>query len=434
MKNHKNYRFRLPAIITLIIVALIGVYLLVSTIFFERYLLSRKQSMLEQSFYEVRQTIDTASTADILSEFEKLMTNSGISVILLDASGDVIASGTTNVNPLRNQFFEAVLSARTGENTIARTKDYFIQRLSDSSTGTDYMVLCGSDSDNRFIMLRVTIESIRESVEMANTFQASIIIILTVICIGIVFIVWKLREANLKLERDIEEANQIDEMRREFLANVSHELKTPIALIQGYAEGLKEGVANDEKSREEYCDVIIDESARMNQMVRQLLNLNRIESGSETLTMERFDICELLSSKITSFAVKAEQAGIVLRLTNKESLPVRSDASKVEEIIDNYLSNAFDHAAGDKIIEISAVRKERTTRVNVFNTGEHIPEEDLDKIWIKLYKVDKARTRQFGGYGLGLSIVKAILTELKGSYGAENCDNGVNFWFEIDNG
>ena len=237
MQKSKNYK--LPAVIALIIVALIGVYLLVSTVFFERYLLSRKQSMLEQSFYEVRQTIDTATTADILSEFEKLMTNSGISVILLDASGEVIASGTTNVNPLRNQFFEAVLSARTGENTIARTKDYFIQRLSDSSTGTDYMVLCGSDSDNRFIMLRVTIESIRESVEMANTFQASIIIILTVICIGIVFIVWKLREANLKLERDIEEANQIDEMRREFLANVSHELKTPIALIQVLSKALQ---------------------------------------------------------------------------------------------------------------------------------------------------------------------------------------------------
>lgn len=431
---HKSKNYRLPAIITLIIVALIGVYLLVSTIFFERYLLSRKQNMLEQSFYEVRQKIDTATTADILSEFEKLMTNSGISVILLDASGDVIASGTTNVNPLRTQFFEALLSARNGENTIARTQDYFIQRLSDSGTGTDYMVLCGSASNNTFIMLRVTIESIRESVEMANTFQASIIIILTVICIGIVFIVWKLREANIKLERDIEEANQIDEMRREFLANVSHELKTPIALIQGYAEGLKEGVANDEKSREEYCDVIIDESARMNQMVRQLLNLNRIESGSETLTMERFDICELLSSKINSFAVKADQAGIKMNLLNTDSIFVRSDASKVEEVIDNYLSNAFDHAKGEKLIEISALRKEKTTRVNIYNTGDHIPEEDLDKIWIKLYKVDKARTRQFGGYGLGLSIVKAILTELKGSYGAENCDNGVNFWFEIDNG
>lgn len=432
MQKSKNYK--LPAVIALIIVALIGVYLLVSTVFFERYLLSRKQTMLEQSFYEVRQIIDTATTADILSEFEKLMTNSGISVILLDASGEVITSGTTNVNPLRNQFFEAVLSARTGENTIARTQDYFIQRLTDTEKGTDYLVLCGSASDNTFIMLRVTIESIRESVEMANTFQASIIIILTVICILIVFIVWKLREANIKLERDIEEANQIDEMRREFLANVSHELKTPIALIQGYAEGLKEGVANDEKSREEYCDVIIDESARMNQMVRQLLNLNRIESGTETLTMERFDICELLSSKITSFAVKAEQSGIKIRLLNEDSCYVCSDASKVEEVIDNYLSNAFDHAAGEKIIEISVRRNEKTTRVNIFNTGDNIPEEDLDKIWIKLYKVDKARTRQFGGYGLGLSIVKAILTELKGTYGAENCDNGVNFWFEIDNG
>ncbi|MBR5337406.1 MAG: hypothetical protein IK152_05430 [Lachnospiraceae bacterium] len=428
----KSVKYRLPIIIAVFIVAALGVYFIVNNIFFEKFYMSRKQSMLEKSFYEVKQTVEEGNPADILSGFEKLMTNSGISVILLDSSGGVITSSTTNVTPLRNQFFEAILSSRNDENLIVRTKDYFIQRLSDSNTGTDYMVLCGSTEDNEFIMLRVTIESIRENVGLSNTFQAYIIIVLSIICVVVVFVVTRLKAANAKLSEDIKEKIEIDDMRKEFLANVSHELKTPIALIQGYAEGLKEGVASDEESRAEYCDVIIDESAKMNNMVRQLLNLTRLESGTESLSMENFDITELLKSRITAFEIKARQLGVYFILGNDEPCIVCSDPSKVEEVIDNYISNAIDHASGEKRIDVSFTVINDKLRVNVFNTGEPIPEEALEKVWIKLYKVDKSRNRQFGGFGLGLSIVKAIMEELGNGYGVENCSDGVVFWFELD--
>ncbi len=433
MKQNKTaFKYRIPVIISVIVLALLAVYLLVSTIFFEKFYMYRKQNMLEKSFYEVRSIIENGNTADVLSEFEKLVNNSGISVILLDSSGEVIASGTTNVRPLRDQFFEAIFASRNDDNMIVRHRDYFIQRLSDADTGIDYMVLCGNTDDNRFIMLRVTIENIRENVGLANTFQTYIIVILSVLCIIIVFIVSKLKIANRKLEEDIKERKEIDDMRKEFIANVSHELKTPIALIQGYAEGLKEGVASDEESRNEYCDVIIDESVRMNKMVRQLLNLTRIESGTDTVSLENFDIAEMIRSKMAAFDIKAKQDGITFVFDINEPWIVRSDPGKIEEVIDNFYGNAIDHVSGEKRIITDIADTGDKIRISVYNTGEHIPEEDMEKIWVKMYKVDKARTRQFGGAGLGLSIVKAIMDELECGYGAENTDGGVRFWFETD--
>ncbi len=433
-QTKKTFKYKVPVIITAVVLALLMVYLLVNSIFFEKFYMYRKQSSLENNYYKVRKVIENGTTSDILSEFERLVNNSGISVILLDSYGEVIASGTTNTEPLRNQFFEAIFSARNDENIITRNKDYFILRLSNENPGTDYMVLCGNAADNRFLMLRVTIENIRENVGLANTFQAYIIILLSVICIIVVFIVSRLRIANLQLKEDIRERKEIDDMRKEFLANVSHELKTPIALIQGYAEGLKEGVASGEEARNEYCDVIIDEAGRMNNMVRQILNLTRLESGTEQLSIEKFDITEFLRQKIAAFDIKAKEKGATFVLKNEETLEVATDPGKIEEVLDNFYANALDHVSGEMRIETGAYYYEDKVRISVFNTGEHIPEDELEKIWIKLYKVDKARTREFGGAGLGLSIVKAIMDELGGRYGAENSDGGVTFWFEVNRG
>src|SRR5699024_9675703 len=115
------------------------------------------------------------------------------------------------------------------------------------------------------------------------------------------------KSANARLQKDIEEKTQIDEMRQEFLSDVSHELKTPIALIQGYAEGLKENISDDAESRDFYCDVIIDESAKMNALVKKLLNLNQLEFGNDQLSMERFDLAELIRGVIQSSHILIEQ-------------------------------------------------------------------------------------------------------------------------------
>lgn len=242
----------------------------------------------------------------------------------------------------------------------------------------------------------------------------------------------ELKAANNVLQSDIENKIQIDEMRKEFLSNVSHELKTPIALIQGYAEGLQENINEDEESREFYCEVIIDEADKMNKMVKKLLNLNQIEFGKNTVEFERFDIVTVIQSVINSTRILFEQKEVTLLFESYEPVYVWADEYSIEEVVTNYVSNALNHVDGEKIIEIKLIKQAGKVRVSVYNTGQSIPDEDLEKVWIKFYKVDKARTREYGGSGIGLSIVKAIMNSMHQECGVRNHSKGVEFWFELD--
>lgn len=242
----------------------------------------------------------------------------------------------------------------------------------------------------------------------------------------------ELKSANNELQNDIENKIQIDDMRKEFLSNVSHELKTPIALIQGYAEGLKENINDDPESRDFYLDVIVDEANKMNNMVKKLLDLNHIEFGDSPISIERFDIVELINAVLsaTDILVRQKQAKVIFE--QKSPVYVWADEYMTEEVITNYISNALNHISGDKRIEINIEKMEGKVRISVFNTGENIPEDELDKVWIKFYKVDKARTREYGGSGVGLSIVKAIMNAHNRECGVVNKEDGVQFWFELD--
>ena len=241
-----------------------------------------------------------------------------------------------------------------------------------------------------------------------------------------------LKTANTKLQKDIEQKTQIDDMRKEFLSNVSHELKTPIALIQGYAEGLKDCINDDPESRDFYCDVIIDESGKMNTMVKQLLTLNQLEFGNDLVSMARFNLTELVNGVIQSAKVMIQQAQVRVEFEQEDPVWVWGDEFKIEEVVTNYLTNAIHHAEGEKIISVHCQERNGVVTTCVFNTGSPIPEDSLDKIWIKFYKVDKARTRAYGGSGIGLSIVKAIMDAHHQKCWAENQENGVAFYFTLE--
>ena len=196
---------------------------------------------------------------------------------------------------------------------------------------------------------------------------------------------------------------------------------------------LKEGINDDAESREFYCDVIIDEAAKMNNMVKKLLTLNHLEFGNDVISLERFDIVALIKNYIQSVEILAKQKDIQIRFENMPSaVYVWADEFKVEEVFGNYFSNAIHYASGNKIIDVKLVRMGKSVRVSVFNTGEPIPEESIPHLWEKFYKVDKARTREYGGSGIGLSIVKAIMESMNQAYGVTNYDNGVAFWFELE--
>lgn len=241
----------------------------------------------------------------------------------------------------------------------------------------------------------------------------------------------ELKAANEDLQEELKHREKIDEMRKDFISNVSHELKTPIALIQGYAEGLNVGLCEDEESRGYYTEVIMDEAEKMNRMVKQLLTLSSLESGGMELHFEVFDICEMISGVLASTRILLGEKKVCILFSRSEALYVRGDEFKIEEVLTNYISNAIHHVEEDGKIEIRALRIADRVRVSVENTGGGIPGEDLEHIWEKFYKVDKAHSRSYGGSGIGLSIVKAIIEAHAGAYGVRNTDEGIEFYFEL---
>ena len=241
----------------------------------------------------------------------------------------------------------------------------------------------------------------------------------------------ELKSANLELSNDIREKEHMEEMRSEFLSHVSHELKTPLAIIQGYAEGLKSGVADDPETMNYYCDVIQDEAAKMNSLVMKLIDLNQLETGND-LSIEHFDITKLIDETIKNSSILLQDKKAEIEFNETEEELVWADTFMIEEVITNYLSNAIHYVSDNGSIKVWYDHKPNTVRVNVYNDGDRISDEDLDKLFIKFYKSDPARTRDYGGSGIGLSIVAAIMKAHDKDYGVYNTENGVVFFFELD--
>ncbi len=479
--------------IALILIGLLtGTVLLcwfLNTTFSEKYYILNKQNTLADGF----DIINTASANGELTSsgfditFENLCANGNITVMIISSDRTIVRSSVNDNQVILMEFMNILFGGNAAENSIIeRTDSYVIQKQTDTRLNSEYLVLYGTLANGNLILMRSALESIRESAKVSNQFLAYVGILGIAISAIIGFFVSKgittpileltniskkmteldfeakfhrkarrrneidelgehmnrlsetlentiseLKSANNELQQDIEKKIQIDEMRKEFLSNVSHELKTPLALIQGYAEGLKECINDDEESREFYCEVIMDEADKMNQMVKKLLTLNQLEFGNDAIVMERFNITELIQGVIHAQQIMIGQNQIRVEFS-EEPLYVWADEFKVEEVVTNYLSNAIHYAMNEKIIRITYERKEKCVRVKVFNTGNNIPEDELERIWVKFYKVDKARTREYGGSGIGLSIVKAIMESFNQKCGVVNHENGVEFWFELD--
>jgi len=221
------------------------------------------------------------------------------------------------------------------------------------------------------------------------------------------------------------------ERRKELVRNISHELKTPIGVIKGYAEGLKYGVADDKEKSKKYCNVISEECDRMDKMVQELLKLSAMEAGTFQLKISHFALNDVIRNIIDRFEPVFSEKIITVKVNCEKDLLISADMELIERAVNNYITNAINYSDGMKEIRVSAEWHNNKIRISVFNTGNHIPDEDLGNIWDVFYKVDKARTRQYGGHGLGLSIVKLIAELHNGTAGVENVDYGVIFFMEI---
>ena len=457
--------------------------------FLEEYYLKNKKNVIISAYNVLNSGMSQgrAEEEEFTTELTLICATDNISIFVMDTSGNPRLYTESTYKTLQRKLYGYIfeLEAKDMSKVVLQAERYLVRESKDLLTQADYMELIGTlDTGEPFIM-RTPLESIRESAQISNRFFAycggvGILVSSLLIWwlsrrisqpimrladlskrmteldfnakftsperneIGLLghhmnqlsetleHTISELKTANNELLRDIEQKIQIDEMRKEFLSNVSHELKTPIALIQGYAEGLKECINDDAESRDFYCEVIMDEAGKMNTLVKNLLALNQLESGNDLTSMERFDLVDLIRNVLNSVGILLEQKEIRLIFKEQEPVYVWADEFKVEQVVTNYISNAINHCGGDKIIEVKLAGHEDAVRVSVFNTGEPIPESDLDKIWVKFYKVDKARTREYGGSGIGLSIVKAVMEAMNKDYGVKNYDNGVEFWFEVD--
>ena len=239
-----------------------------------------------------------------------------------------------------------------------------------------------------------------------------------------------LNQKNAQLRGEIEAERRLDKMRKGFVANVSHELKTPIAIISGYAEGLKLNINSDE-DRREYADVIIDESARMNEMVLGLLELSRLESGSIRLDPTVYDLGAQIREFTERMHKSFEEADATVEIDTPESLPVFADGARMGEVLQNFLSNAASHVRRGGTIKVSAKRETDTVTLSVYNDGEQIPRENMEHIWESFWRGEVSHKREKDRFGLGLSIVHAIAEASGSCCGVKNCKDGVCFWFTV---
>lgn len=469
------------------VAAIFGVFVLVISLanvtFLVQFFSSKEKTALKERLLEVSR-LDFSDTENVINTLSEINEKYNFDVEIYDDSGIILY--TTHGGQMMDYF------SLKSENFIMTHEDMMTtatERMSDGVTfktavrrfdKSEYLLCTKEISDGLFAEVRVQKQLISNSAAIANEF----IIIISVICF-LASIVWvlifarqfskpisemnditrdmarldfsrklkidrsdeigqladsvnelsaslstalsDLKASNAKLKDEIELERQLDVMRRGFVANVSHELKTPISIISGYAEGLKLNV--NSQSKEEYCNTIIDESRRMNRLVLSILELSRYESGQIPINKQNFgfaQLCRDMTERI--FAGK----NISVSCEVPEDAGIFADPMLIEQVLKSYLENAAAHTPDGGKVRIAFEQKEDGARISVFNTGSHVDSELMPQIWQSFFRGDKSHKRESSRFGLGLSIVTAIMKMHGRQCGVYNTEDGVCFWFEAD--
>ena len=487
-----SVKIKLFTTLSLTIILIIIFLIIVNNFALGNFYLYSKQNTLKAVYETINNYYKYPNQDNIETELEKISVKNNFDILIKDNNGINVYTTNKNFSSVIGTINDIIDKFNTSSAKELEVNDKFsIKKQEDSKNGLSYIMLSGKLDNGYFLYIRIPLTSIQDSVRILNNFLlliAGFTILIASIMVSIVSkkftepilelnniakrmsnldfshkyqvtdakdeinnlgrsinimseklekTIKQLRDTNIELEKDIEEKSKLDEMRKTFISDVSHELKTPIALIQGYSEGLIENVNTDDESRRFYAEVILDETNKMDRLVKQLLELMKLEYGKREFNNHTFNIVELEKEVIRKSKVMIDEKEVNVEFNGEMEIQVIADDFYIEQVITNYLTNAIKHVKeknGEKVIRISNNINIENNKVcvKVFNTGEKINEEDINRVWNRFYKVDESRNRDDGGTGIGLAFVKAIMNNYKNKYGVNNLDNGVEFYFELD--
>lgn len=234
------------------------------------------------------------------------------------------------------------------------------------------------------------------------------------------------------LNHTCQDMKKIDELRRDLLANVSHDLKTPLTMIKAYAEMVRDISYRDDEKRNKDLNIIIDETDRLNILVNDILDLSKLQANTGNMKIEAYDLVEEIKSVLERYAIICEKEGYHFVLDMPAAAVVKADKNKLNQVIYNLINNAINYTGKDKKVTIRVTEKSKSYLVEIIDTGKGIKNDDLPYIWDKYYKNEKNHKRNVVGSGIGLSIVRNILEQHRFKYGVTSKKNkGTTFYFEI---
>ncbi len=239
-----------------------------------------------------------------------------------------------------------------------------------------------------------------------------------------------LNDANDKLKNDIERERALENMRKEFIRNISHEFKTPLGVIRAFSEGIQDGVIQRD-DMDYYSGIILEEVDNLEMLVNDMLELSKLQTGAYVINMETFNFNALVENIIEKDRQIAGQKDMTIAFEGCDYDEVYVDYHKIERVVRNFISNAVRYGKAGSVIQIKTGLSGKKLRFEIHNVCEPIPQEQLQKLWDKFYRVDESRSKSYGGSGLGLAIVKEILERHGCAYGVENTENGILFYFEM---
>lgn len=471
--KNKSFRYRLTLSFMLAIFLILFIMLSGSTVFLQKYYFFRQKAQFVSTYTEAKKLVKSQN-GDVMGELYSLATKSDINMIVCDRNFRDIYTNSYSIENTDGTTLRKVLAQIYEAVDIPYEADYSVKNFESQQTG-NMLVLVGKLTDEHIVFLIKPIMPMLRSVDIYKEFILFLSIIVAFLSSLCAYFISKdfsnpinelvdisdriakmdfskkyipkgesdidklgnslnvmseklsenivqLYRANTILKNDITQKERNEKMRKEFLQNASHELKTPIAVISSYCEMLKDKIITEEEDREYYYDVIFDEAQKMSGIVKEMLMLAQFESGNDVLNIESFNITEVVEDVLETYSIIAQKENITVFADVEENLFVSADMLMIERVMSNYISNAIYHVEDDDKVYVTL----KSTPDGILFETRNKTTNTLDdkKIWNSFYKDENSK-----GNGLGLSIVKAIMDFHNKKYGAKNEDGYAVFYF-----